>query len=88
MSNEIFIYILYNVNAINNTSKEVTRLTFHNEPIATVAKQLSSDLNSGLTDAQASEKLAAFGENRLKEKKKKSNLQRFLDQFKDVLEFP
>ena len=63
-------------------------MTFHNEPIATVAKQLSSDLNSGLTDAQASEKLAAFGENRLKEKKKKSNLQRFLDQFKDVLEFP
>ncbi len=40
---------------------------------------------SGLSQAEVSERLAKYGENRLREKKKKSMLQRFLDQFRDVM---
>ena len=39
----------------------------------------------GLTAAQVQERLSAYGANKLKEKKKKTNLQRFFDQFKDVM---
>ena len=58
---------------------------YHNEPNERVLDELGSDITKGLTDAQVAEKRAAFGENRLREKKKKTNLQRFFDQFKDVM---
>ena len=44
-----------------------------------------SDLTNGLTDAEVSEKRVRYGENRLREKRKKTNFQRFIDQFKDVM---
>lgn len=47
--------------------------------------EFSSDFANGLTDAQVQEKRNQFGENKLREKKKKSTFQRFLDQFKDVM---
>ena len=34
---------------------------------------------------EANKRILAYGENKLREKKKKTNLQRFLDQFKDVM---
>ena len=46
---------------------------------------LTPDIKMGLTRAQVEEQRAKFGENRLKEKKKKTNLQRFLEQFRDVM---
>ena len=46
---------------------------------------LTPDIKTGLTCAQVEEQRAKFGENRLKEKKKKTNLQRFLEQFRDVM---
>ncbi len=46
---------------------------------------LKTDLNSGLSSEDASARLQRDGENRLREKKKKTNLQRFIDQFKDVM---
>lgn len=49
------------------------------------AQELQADLKSGLTAGQAAERLEKYGENRLQEKKKKTNLQRFLEQFKDVM---
>ena len=48
-------------------------------------KELSSDIDKGLSGEQVSEKQAKYGLNKLREKKKKTNLQRFLDQFKDVM---
>ncbi len=60
-------------------------MIFHNETLSNIAKELSSDLNLGLTTAKVSEKLETYGENKLKEKKKKTTLQRFLEQFKDVM---
>lgn len=39
----------------------------------------------GLNQAQVAERQKKFGENKLQEKKKKTNLQRFADQFKDAM---
>lgn len=50
-----------------------------------LAEQLGTSQSDGLTEKQANERLGQYGENRLKEKKKKTNFQRFLDQFKDVM---
>ncbi len=47
--------------------------------------QLSTDTTHGLSSASVAERQAKYGENKLKEKKKKSTAQRFLDQFKDVM---
>lgn len=60
-------------------------LTFHSKTIETVVQELSSDITSGLSSSLAEAHLNTYGENKLKEKKKKSNLARFLDQFKDVM---
>lgn len=60
-------------------------MTFHNESIESVLKKLSSDPINGLSSLQADELLKIHGENRLKEKKKKSIFSRFIDQFKDVM---
>lgn len=60
-------------------------MTFHNKSVDDVAKELSSDLALGLSDSQIPLLLGDYGENKLKEKKKTTNLQRFLDQFKDIM---
>ncbi len=46
---------------------------------------LRTDGEKGLSSSAAAELLTKHGENKLKEKKKKSLFQRFLDQFKDVM---
>lgn len=46
---------------------------------------LHSNIDLGLDTIQVSEKQHQYGPNILKKKKKKSNLQRFIDQFKDVM---
>lgn len=48
-------------------------------------KEFSSNIDKGLSQEQVSELRAKYGWNKLREKKKKTNLQRFLDQFKDVM---
>ena len=60
-------------------------MTFYHESCETVVQELSSDIHSGLSDAQIVKKQEEFGENKLKEKKKKTMLQRFADQFKDAM---
>ncbi len=50
-----------------------------------LVKQLETDPVNGLTNAMAVSKLEQYGKNKLKEAKKKSNTQRFFDQFKDVM---
>jgi len=60
-------------------------LIYYNETINTVIQSFSSDQTRGLTDEQVQIQKERFGENRLQEKKKKTNFQRFLDQFKDVM---
>ncbi len=60
-------------------------MTHHNQPKEDVLKQLATDSRHGLTSAAVSERQAQYGPNRLKEKKKKSTVRRFFDQFKDVM---
>ena len=59
-------------------------MLFHHENTDAVLEHLDSS-RSGLTSAQVQQKRAQFGENKLKEKPKKTMMQRFLDQFKDVM---
>lgn len=60
-------------------------MNWHSEDHLKVTQALQSDMANGLTDAQVAEKRTQFGENKLREKKKKTNFQRFLDQFKDTM---
>ena len=57
----------------------------HVDSIDSLLSHFSSDQTAGLTSAQVEEKRAQFGENKLKEKKKKSIIARFFEQFKDVM---
>ena len=50
-----------------------------------VISELETNSTYGLTNEQVKKRQLEYGENKLKEKKKKSNLQRFLEQFKDVM---
>ena len=59
-------------------------LAYH-ENAQEVLTLLGTNQASGLTEQQVTEKRAQFGENRLREKKKKTNFQRFIDQFKDAM---
>ena len=57
----------------------------HSQSGEELLRELNITPESGLTAAQVTERQAKYGENRLREKKKKSTLRRFLDQFKDVM---
>src|SRR5699024_10680290 len=50
-----------------------------------IAKELNTDLKQGLSAKEAQEKLAQVGPNALVEGKKKTTLQVFLEQFKDLM---
>jgi len=60
-------------------------MKLHSATLETVLETLGADPASGLSSAQAAERLEEHGENRLREKKKKTWLQRFLSQFNDVM---
>lgn len=47
--------------------------------------ELKTSISQGLSTSQAQELLLSIGENKLKSKKKKSMLSKFLEQFKDVM---
>ncbi len=60
-------------------------MTYHNISKEEVLQSLSTDSNRGLTKSETEARLAKSGPNKLREKKKKTMFQRFLDQFKDVM---
>ncbi len=60
-------------------------MSAHNQSGEQVVQQLQSNSEVGLNARQIAERRAQYGENRLREKKKKSTLRRFFDQFKDVM---
>lgn len=57
----------------------------HNESAMKIIQLLHSNPSSGLTESQVQEQRVQYGENKLREQKKKSNFSRFLDQFKDAM---
>ena len=60
-------------------------MLYHHQSKEDTLLSLATDMTRGLTSAQAAEKAGQFGPNKLREKKKKTTLGRFLDQFKDVM---
>ncbi len=52
-----------------------------------IGKQLQVDPAKGLSAAEAKARLQKYGPNRLEEKKKKSGLQAFLEQYQDLMQF-
>ena len=60
-------------------------MAYHSQSKDEVLKALETDASGGLSEAQAAERLAKYGENKLADKKKKSMAVRFFEQFKDVM---
>ncbi|MBE7022810.1 MAG: cation-translocating P-type ATPase [Ruminococcaceae bacterium] len=60
-------------------------MIFYNQPKEEVLKALHTTAEGGLTAAQVETLTQQYGPNKLKEKKKKGNIERFFDQFKDVM---
>ena len=60
-------------------------MNFTTDKKENVIKFFNSDAAKGLSDEKVSEQLKIYGENKLKEKKKKSILVKFFEQFKDVM---
>ena len=56
----------------------------YNKSIEELYKEYQSNIN-GLTNEEAYSRLQTYGENKLKEKKKKSNIIMFLEQFNDFM---
>ena len=60
-------------------------MTAHNTPQEALLQELFVTAEAGLSSQEAQRRLAEYGENKLAEKKKKTNFQRFLEQFQDVM---
>ncbi len=59
-------------------------MTWHDKGVQEIERELNTSAQ-GLTESEAAARLERYGENKLRGGKKKTNLQRFLDQFKDVM---
>ncbi len=57
----------------------------HNLDRDSVLKELETDKQTGLSKQSVAQRLEKHGENKLKQKAKKTTLQRFFDQFKDAM---
>ena len=60
-------------------------MSVHHEPAQSVVQAFRSDVKNGLDERKVQENRQRYDENKLKEKKKKTNLQKFAEQFKDVM---
>ena len=57
----------------------------YSKPMNEMLNELQVDRNTGLSAAEVTARREKYGENKLREAKKKTTFQRFLDQFKDVM---
>ena len=60
-------------------------MILHDKQMEDVLQQLSTDPKMGLQQEEVAARQAKYGLNKLREKKKKTTFQRFLDQFKDAM---
>lgn len=60
-------------------------MEYYEMTAATVAKELKTDIHNGLDEREAKRRLLSYGPNTLKDKKKKSILNRFFSQFNDFM---
>jgi len=64
---------------------EENKLTPYSKNANELLRELNTDDHSGLSSAEVLVRKGKFGANKLREKKKKTTMQRFLDQFKDAM---
>ena len=64
--------------------REEKKLDVYNEKVEELYKRLETNIN-GLSEIEAKKRLERDGENKLEERKKKSNLMLFLGQFNDFM---
>ena len=69
------------------TDTPVNQPKWYTLPAQAVAEQLQVDPAKGLSAAEVQQRLQKYGPNRLAEKKKKSGLQAFLEQYQDLMQF-
>ncbi|MBQ8719244.1 MAG: HAD-IC family P-type ATPase, partial [Clostridia bacterium] len=60
-------------------------MDFHSQSQENVLQTLNTNVTQGLSPAEVEKRLAEYGKNQLTQKKPKTNLQRFFEQFKDVM---
>ena len=60
-------------------------MTPYSQKVNELLSELNTDKQNGLSSAEALVRKGKYGENKLREKKKKTTMQRFLDQFKDAM---
>ncbi len=60
-------------------------MIWHSSTATDIVAALDSDMEKGLTDEVVQQKLKEFGKNQFTEKRKKTFIQRFLEQMKDVM---
>ena len=60
-------------------------MEYHSKEKEDVLRSLNVDETNGLSQKEIEKRRAQYGENRLRAQKKKSNLERFAQQFKDVM---
>ena len=65
--------------------RRIVILIPHNVNGSDVLNHWKVNPDTGLSSDEASQRLSEYGENKLKAKKKKTNVQRFFEQFKDVM---
>ncbi len=60
-------------------------MIYHHEPAEQTLAELDTNASRGLSSAEVEKRREQYGPNKLREKKKKTTLQRFIEQFKDVM---
>ena len=65
--------------------KEVDEMKPYHQSIEDIINELQSDSIQGLSTNEAQLRIKKYGENKLKESKKKTSFEKFLDQFKDAM---
>ena len=60
-------------------------MSAHSKSNEEILNEYNVSVEKGLSDAEVTANREKYGENKLREKKKKTTLQRFLEQFKDVM---
>jgi len=60
-------------------------LSAYQQTAVDVLKELQVDAETGLTGSEIKKRLVEYGENTIRESRKKNNLHRFIEQFKDIM---
>ena len=64
---------------------DISSFTFHKKSVEDVLKELGTNLDTGLTQKEAEERLAKYGHNQLEKEEEESIWEKIKEQFEDLL---